>query len=410
MVNPVVTTYVPPVHVIGLPSDDVINALTAGVVDIKRYVSIYESDAVTPFDIDYFDGRLNDGNITVDMNRDERRMGEFTLINDDLALNMNPNGGFYFDKVIKAFWGIEYYDSSNTLQRWEMQIGEFLIDRIDQGNFPNLVKVTVRDYTKKCLVSQILNSIQFNPATPVEDIIRALAANSGITKFRLPYTGLSFTDAVVFDPGTPRWEVMKRICDSVGYEVYFTADGYLTMRPYQDPSTSPVTWVFTTGKQAGTLVKYERSSEDSLIKNHCVVIGAAQTDDSGFSTVAFGEARNDDPASPTRIAVAGEIGGLEDRVDLFKSQYITEQVQAQAVAEARLAISALEQYNITFESLIIPFIDAGDIVHIETDNESEYTPVRFLLANFAMPMGLGSMSGVARRVTLVGTKRKYGTY
>jgi hypothetical protein len=407
MTVPVVTTYIPPVSSVGLPPDEVINALTTGVVDIERYAAIYESDGLTPMDIDYFDGRLVDGSITVDGTRDERRMCDIQLINDDRQLNLDPDNGFWYDKIIKVFWGIEYW-SSGVYKRWEMQLGEFMIDTIKEDFFPNVTKITGRDYTKKCLVSAITNSQQFDPTTPVETIIRALAVNAGVTKFRLPYTGLSFTDPVVFDPGTPRWAVMKRIANSVGYEIYFTPDGFLTMRPYPDPATSPVTWAFLTGKPAGTLVKYTRSSDDSLVKNHCVVIGTPKTDDAGFSQVAFGEAINTNPSSPTRIAIAGVPGGLNDRLDLFKSEYITESSMAQAVAEARLKIAALEQFNIEIESLLIPFVDGGDIVTVDTGDQGSYVPTRFLFTNYTFPLQLGSMTGTAKRVTIVGSPRNYG--
>jgi hypothetical protein len=401
MTVPVVTTYIPPVSSVGLPPDEVINALTTGVVDIERYAAIYESDAATPMAIDHFDGRLVDGSITVDGTRDERRMCDIQLINDDRQLNLDADYGFWYDKIIKVFWGIEYW-SSGAYKRWEMQLGEFMIDTIKEDYFPNVTKITGRDYTKKCLISAITNSIQFDPTTPVETIIRALAANAGVSKFRLPYTGLSFTDPVVFDPGTPRWDVMKRIANSVGYEIYFTPDGFLTMRPYPDPSTSPVTWAFLTGKPAGTLVKYTRSSDDSLVKNHCVVIGTPKTDDGGFSQVAFGEAKNEVTSSPTRIARIG------DRLDLFKSEYITESSMAQAVAEARLKISALEQFNVEIESLLIPFVDGGDIVTVNTGDQGSYVPTRFLFTNYTFPLQLGAMTGTAKRVTIVGSPRNYG--
>jgi hypothetical protein len=399
--DPVITNFLPPFVTFGLPNDEVIAALTSGTVDVKRRCEIYEADAVTPFDISRYDARLVDGTITVDSTRDERRMIDITLDNGDYALNLNPIDGFWYDKILKVFWGIEYF-SGNTRTRWETQIGEFMIDRIDEDYFPNTCKVTGRDYAKKCLVSQILNSIQFNPATPIENIIVALAANSGIKKFRMPYTGLSFTDAVVFEPGTARWEVMKKVADSVGYEIYFTPDGYLTMRPYQDPSTSPITWVFQPGKTEGTLVEYKRTSDDSLVKNHCVVIGNPQSDDLGYSQAAFGEARNDDPQSPTNIDRIG------DRVDLFKSDYITDATQAQAIAEARLRVSALEQYTVDFSSMVLPFLEAGDITDVINDKESNFTPARFLLSNFSIPLNLGKMTCNGRRVTIVGSQRQFG--
>lgn len=405
MSTPVTTGFFPPFPSFGLPPDEVIDALLAGTVDISRRAEIYEEDAASPFDIDNWDGRLIDGNVTVDSTRDERRMVDMTLDNSDFALNLNPVNGFWYDKIIKIFWGINYYSgNSNTLTRWETQIGEFMIDRVQEDYFPDTCKVTGRDYAKKPLVSQILNSIQFDPATPVEIIVQALAANAGVTKFRLPYTGFAFSDPVVFDPGTARWEVMKKVTDSIGFEVYFTPDGYLTMRPYQDPATSPVTWVFRPGQPDGTLVTMSRTSDDSLVKNHCVVIGTPQSDDLGISTAAFGEARNDDPSSPTSIDRIG------DRVDIFKSDFITDSSQAQAIAEARLRVSALEQYAIDFSSAIIPWIDAGDIVLIENPKESNFVPSRFLLSNFTFPLGLGTMSGNARRVTIVGSQRQFGVF
>jgi hypothetical protein len=404
MTTPTVTDFLPPFPTIGLPPDEVVDALVAGAVGIHRRAEIYEADGITPFAIDDWDSRLTGGSVTVDMTRDERRMCDLEFNNWDFALNLNPVNGFWYDKIIKMFWGIEYYNSDGDLSRWEMQVGEFMIDTIAEDFFPNVCKVTGRDYTKKCIVSEILNSIQFDSTTPVEVIIKALAANSGISKFRLPYTGLSFADTVVFDPGTARWEVMKRLADSVGYEIYFTSDGYLTMRPYQDPVLSPVSWIFRTGQPDGTLVTYRRTSNDSRVKNHCVVIGNTQTDSNGFSITAFGEARNDDPSSPTYIKRIG------DRVDTFKSSYITDNDVAQALADARLRVASLEEYSIDFSSLILPFIDAGDIVDILNPNESSYVPARFLLSNYTLPFGLGAMTGVGRRVTIVGTKRTFGVF
>lgn len=402
MVTSAVTVYMPPVAANGLPPDEVLDALLSGVVDIKRRAEIYESDGITPWNVDDWDARLIDGSITIDSTRDERRMADLTLDNGDRALNLDPISGFWYDKIIKIFWAVEYYSSLNVLTRWETQVGEFMIDRIDEDYFPNVTKVTVRDYTKKCLITAITNSIQFNPATPVETILTALAANSGVTKFRMPFTGLVFTDPVVFDPGTARWEIMKKIADGVGYEIYFSRDGYLTMRPYQDPSTSPVSWVFKSGTGAGSLISATLSSDDSQLKNHCLVYGTPVTDDSGLTTQAFGEARNDDATSPTAISRVG------DRVDVFKSDYITDPVQAQAIAQLRLSILQLEQYNLNFSSIVLPFVDAGDIVGIIEDKESNFVPSRYLLSNYTLPLSLGAMTGVGKRVTIVGTQRQFG--
>lgn len=380
----------------GIPADEVIDALIAGIVRVSRRAEIYEGDGITPFNITDFNARLTGGEVSVDAFRDERRVCDITLNNADGALNLEPYNGFYYDKVIKIFWGIRYFDG--TLPKvWETQIGEFMIDQINEEYFPNEVQLTGRDYSKKCLQSKLTQSMSFSQYTAIETIIKALALNAGVTKFRLPYTGQGYARDTVFERGTERWKVIRELADSIGYEVYFTGDGYLTMRPYGDPVMSPLRWIFRPGSPDGTLVKYKRSTNDSRLKNHVVVTGANITDLSGFTQTVWAEAVNDDPASPTRRSKIG------DRVDFYESEFITDPAQAQAVANQRLRVSALEEYTVDFESLIIPWLEGGDIVDVVDSLSGDYVPRRFLLTSFNFPLELQSMTATAKRVTMAGT-------
>jgi len=413
MTNPLVTPHLsllePEIPQTGFPSDRVISELTGGLLRVHRRVEIYEADATTKFNIPNWDKRLIDGSVTVDRERDEKRACDFYLDNTDRALKNDPHNGFWYDKILKAFWGIRYFDYTlNKWRRWETQLGEFMIDRIDENRFPNAVRVTGRDYAKKLIISKLANTMSFPQGVSVEDIVRALGANAGITKFALPITGNAYAQDLTFTRGTDRWTVMRQLSDIIGHEIYFRPDGTLTMRIYPDPTLSPVAWSFTQDA-GGSLIKYAKSSNDSRIYNHIIVTGAAlggEPSDLGgavtgstTSEVVFAEAKNTDPGSPTRISRIG------DRVLPYQSDLFTSVSQAQDYANTMLRISSLEEYTMNFESLIIPFIDAGDIIEIREPTDDIYTPSRFLLSNYTIPMTLGPMSGTARRVTVVGSKQ-----
>lgn len=392
---------------LGIPPDNVLKQLTSSLVRIQRRVEIYEADGVTPWNDPLWDSRLVDGSVTVDRERDERRMCDFALDNTDNALRNNPRNGFWYDKILKAFWGIKFYDKNlGQWVRWETPLGVFLIDRIAEGRFPNTIKVTGRDLSKKCIISGLSQTIAFPQGVAIETIIQAVAANAGISNFALPVTGNAYAQDIVFTRGTARWKVIKDLADLIGYEVYFRPDGYLTMRQVPDPTLSPVAWSFTSDF-GGSLVDYDKSTDDSRVFNHIVVTGAAlgaepstlagAVTGSNVSEIVFAEALNTDPASPTRISRIG------DRTKPYESDYFTSVGQAQDYANLMLRIASLEEYDMNFTSLIIPFLDASDIIEIEQSTDDPYTPSRFLLSNFTIPMSLGPMTGVARRTTITGT-------
>lgn len=394
------TTLPPTIAQYGIPSDEVIDALLAGIVRVRRRAEIYEADGVTPFNISDWDGRLVTGSITLDRTRDERRMCDLTFQNNDNALKIQPISGFWYDKVIKCFWGLRYFDTLGIQRSWEAQIGEFMIDRISEDRFPKTVKITGRDYTKKCLVSKIKYSVAFTQNTPIEEMIRALAANAGITKIALPYTGQSYTRDVVFEQFTDRWKIMKELADSIGYEVFFRGDGYLTMHPYPDPVMSPISWIFRPGQLDGTLVDFVRSSNDSRVYNHIMVRGATNTSSFGFNTTVFSERLNTASDSPTNIDRIG------DRVYPIQSDYITTQEQADLIAEQQLRISSLEEYEMQFTSVVLPWLDVSTIVDIVDEDVADTTPQRFLLSSLNLSMELGPMTGVGRRVTITGSNQQ----
>lgn len=274
---------------------------------------------------------------------------------------------------------------------WEAQIGEFLIDRIDESRFPKDTKITGRDFTKKCLSAKLPKAMTYDSKTPLEDFVRSMAANAGITKFTLPRTGLTIGSATDFDQGTERWSVMKKACETAAYELFFTADGYLTMRKQLDPSTSPVSLTFQTGPK-GNLVDWSKSSNDTEIFNRIICVSEGTDEVLPF----YGEASNTDEASPTRISRLGE------RTFIYTSPFFTSDAQCAGTAQAMLKVKALESFNVDFSSLVFPWTEAGEIIEFLDPDAAAYDPTRFLLSSFTIPLKLGPMTASAKRIIIVG--------
>jgi len=166
------------------------------------------------------------------------------------------------------------------------------------------------------------------------------------------------------------------------------------VRAYLDPTLSPVSWRFGTGP-AGNLVRYGKRVNDSRIFNRVVVIGNPAD---GEDRLPYrGVAVNNDPASPTRIERLG------DRVmPPVETNWLSSDAECQELAETLLKVSALESYEIDFESIYYPWLEVGEIVTIEVPGRSPIEPDRFLMDTISYPLSLSPMSATGKRVTFVG--------
>lgn len=338
----------------------------------------------------------------------QRSAGAQQMWIDGVTVVAGPTNSSIFNGATQNFANREYYwngppNFSTSTEKitiitdviedtiWEKQIGEFMMDSITEDHFPYTIKVTCRDYTKKCILSKFVNATSFAKGEKIEAIIKTIAQGAGVTKFLLPLTSYSLDADYFFERNSARWDAMDRIASSFGYELFFDSQGYLVMREFQDPVSAPLAYSLETGAY-GTLVSFSKTVNDTRIFNHIIVTGESSDAD---TIPVMKEARNTEPSSPTRIDRIG------DRVYQYSSAFITTEAQAADVAGKYLRIMGLEEFDLNFSSISLFWLDVGEIVEFNDPRENVGQPTRFLLSSLSIPLGLGAMSGNAKRVSVV---------
>ncbi len=275
---------------------------------------------------------------------------------------------------------------------WEAQIGEFLFDTLaeDTEGF-GFIQASGRDYTKRCLNSKLSKATMFKADQKITDVISSLAANCGITKQKIPTSILdTIGKDTTYERDQVRWEIMKEIALANNYEIYFDAEGYLILASQQDPILTPPSLKISTGPR-GNLVSRGRKSSDSNIFNKVTVVG-----ESSDTTVplVYGEAVNDDPNSKSSTVNIGE------RTKNISSPLVTSDAQATDLAKTLLAVSTLEEFEMSFSITLVPWIEPGEILEMSDDLE-DWGPARYLISSITLPLDLSPLSGTAKRVVRV---------
>jgi hypothetical protein len=364
------------------PTFDIIDQFEDDVVRVVAWADIYEADNVTPWR-EYVS--VIDGTVSVDMSRSERRNLDITLSDTDGTLGYGP-GQFWYDKVIKVCRGIVLANGDE----WVVKLGEFIPDNIQRPHFPKTLQVTARDFTKKMMLDKFPDSTTFTAGQNVGTVISAIATNAGITKKNFSTTTSVLLADTAFERGDTRWSACENMARAIGFEVFFNGQGYLTFRPNVDPFTAPVSYTFRTGLDAN-LVSFTKTTSDALLFNDVLVYGSGQT-----NGLVFGRATNTNANSPTRIAKVGR------RMYMYPSATVPDNTTATNTATSLLKVMGLEQFDMSLDSICAPWLEAGDAVETLIDGSAPGDPTRFLLSSFSIPLGLGSMSGSAKRVTIVG--------
>lgn len=373
------------------PSDAALARFLSGTVKISRRVEIYEADRTTLWMPSPSIG-LVDGTISVDAARNERRTLDLTIVPLDPTIQIGVRS-LWYDKIIRPWWGFWFGPTDDEDNLYEVPLGDFMIDSQVNDNFPSSIKITGRDQTKKLLTSTFTRPTTFNAGTALDVLVIAEAGNAGIVDVILPWeagTAPGLPLAYTAEADSSRYDLLEKILTSMGYEIFLNANGYLVVRPFQDPTTLGPVFTFSADPTSGTLAHVQRRTDDSELYNHVVVRGSSDN-----NATAYAEVEVVDDLSPVH---KDQIG---DRVYSYPSSVVTDSGAALTLAQQFLSVKALESYEINMDAIVIPWLEAGEVVGYIDPDPAFAGPTNYFLSNFTIPMKLGTQSAVAKRVVIV---------
>lgn len=289
---------------------------------------------------------------------------------------------------------MSWLDTYEPIDFWDTQIGEFVFEDIDtDSEDPTLMRVTCKDYTARCQHAKLPTATTYTAGTSFDGFIRAQASNSMCFKQSVPPTGKTLPKDITYEADTERWKIMKETSTALGYEIFFNAQGYLVLRPFQDPLLTPATLRLSEGDD-GNLV--QKSSKASGIRIRNWIVARGESSDATVLPV-WAEAKNDQVGHPARISKLGP------RFDSFTSPLLTTTAQCQETANNLLRVAGLEEFTMSFSAILFPWLECGEIIELEPDSndDSIAEPERYLLSTLSFPLDMSPMSGSGKRVTII---------
>jgi hypothetical protein len=179
--------------------------------------------------------------------------------------------------------------------------------------------------------------------------------------------------AILLDDNKDPWQESIKVMAAAGLSLYIRRDDVCTSEPRKlDPGRDAV-WHFSEGS-SGDITNVKRTTADDGYPNVVRVIGT----NPGVAGVA-GIARDEDPGSPTYYK-----GNYGERVKTFRSEIVTNNEQATALARYYLQRELGPQDIVTFDALPNPAMQEGDTVYITSlKNGLNSTPL--IVSHLTMP-------------------------
>lgn len=334
-------------------------------------------------------GGVVDGSVTLDANAQTRGRLDLSLV-DDGTLNLTAVTAndllAPFGNELRVGRGIRYPDGTEEVP----SLGVFPVETCDITESGGLVAITASggDRSTSIINAKLEAPVQIDAGTETRAAVLALIQDAwpGVP-YDIAETGEA-TPALAGQEGAERWQLAADLVAALGLVLAFDGDGILRFVP--STSGSPVADLIEGG---GLLVKATRNWTNVNVKNRWIVTGENTADD---QPPVRGVATDLDPASPTFYH-----GRFGHRPGFVTKSTIATAEQAASVAQTLLQANLGAPSTVSFESVLNPALEPGDIARIKRDRVGIDEEHVFDAVTIPLSPSVVAMSGQtrARQVT-----------
>lgn len=324
------------------------------------------------------------GSVSVDRTRDVRRqLSGFTCADPDrLLIPTDPTSLLApYGQQLRCYRGVRLPTGDELVP-----VGVFRILKTNAAAPDGTISVEADDLSTPIRRNRWITPWQVTPADAADAVYDILTdrAPDVVADFGGTGSGTGYTvGAGVLEAGSESdpWRDAQEIARSAGYELAFGPDGVARLYPPASPEADP-----TVTYPAGSVVlTAEREVDATETYNGVYAYGEG----SAIETPVYGEAWDEDPASPTyRYGPFGQVPRF------YSSPFITTTDQADAAAESLLAQVTGSAESVSWTQLGNPALDVDDVIDLTVEDLG--LAARLVLDTLDIPLLPEPMSATAR--------------
>jgi hypothetical protein len=373
--------------------------------DFAIYVDVLGLDHTPIKSLGDVTGQLLDGQVNLQRDQPVARTATFTFLDPDHSLHLDPDspwqGAYFSDRMLRV--------------RHEVTVPG--IGLVSATPFIGPITKVSRDSETLSVECQDKASLALNGGPPVKvgkgmngvDAIRRIMANgAGENKFRLPSSKTGWAARNIHktyatgwhDDATP-WVVAQRIAGQLNAQLFYSCDGYLTLRPWPTQTSVTATGAALTSAPE---VDFDSSSVRNIVRvsgtlapprrKNTKADAKPQLERPATKLTAVAQAGKAHPLSPARL---GRNGVARYLPQIIEDQTYKSLAQARNLATTTLYDQLKLTTGVSFEMIPLFHLDVGDVIVAQAPSGA----VSVRLQEGSIPLSVsGEMAvGTQRRVS-----------
>jgi hypothetical protein len=278
-------------------------------------------------------------------------------------------------RMMRLFRGIRYPDGTSELL--PCGVYDISLFRVDDSGDGFTCRVDGYDRSRKLTRAALTDDYSIaagtNIGTAIQMLLNHVLVGSSI-QINYDFSSTVYTTPLVnYQAGADPWAGAFALAQSIGCDLYFSVDGYCTMRPILDPRQVIPVWTFDDTRDQISMADAQMYQDDPV--NHYVVFGEA-TDS---APAVRGEAYDNDPSSPTYV-----FGPYGRNTNVSTSSVVTTVAQANAMAAGLLAKTSAAVQQVDMDIVPHPAFDVNDVIRVRRPRIS--LDSHFAITQVVIPM------------------------
>jgi hypothetical protein len=338
---------------------------------------------------------VRSGSVVINAKNSVRRTCSVELVTNRTSTNLVPKSDFDYlapyGNELRLYRGVQFKDGTTEY----VPLGVFVMTTVDISDSNEGVVIQIQGEDRSLLVTRAkwLEPYQMVSASLETAISAMLKTRYADIFVNFPTTNITIGQVVLgTDQDNDPWKDAVQLCEMVGYDLFFDADGVATMRQFPSLDGSVVVKSFSENSGT-TITALQRSISTKETFNGIVYVVEGTQVTTPIRVTVWDE----DSTSPTyRYGKFGQV-----------PKFVKTNVSITSAAATTAAKNLLNTYIgsqeiIKWDGVVDPTLEAQDVVYVQANGS--YVDRLVIIDSITIPMSpFEPMSAEARIVRVVAT-------